>query len=102
MAPCSAYTFHRVLPAVPRLVVIAITPLAASVPYRADADGPFTTSMEAISSGERSLTRLGGAHPTSHTDEERRWLGRLPDPREPARCCNVPRRSSARSVTCQR
>src|SRR5437667_6012239 len=65
--PCSAYTFHRALPGAPCLVVIRTTPLAASVPYSADAAGPFTTSIDSKSSGFRSLIRLGGAQRPSQT-----------------------------------
>src|SRR2546425_413346 len=72
--PCSAYRFHRALPGAPCLVVIRTTPLAASVPYSADAAGPFTTSIDSKSSGFRSLIRLGGAQPTSQTPDERFWL----------------------------
>src|SRR2546425_3486494 len=71
MAPCSAYTVHRAGPGLPRFVVITTTPFAASVPYSAVADGPFTTSIDSISSELRSFTRLGGAHPTPQTLDER-------------------------------
>src|SRR5688572_26373014 len=71
MKPCSAYRLQRAGPGRPRFVLITITPLAASVPYRAAADGPLTTSTDSISSGLRSLTRLDGAHPTSHVSDER-------------------------------
>src|SRR5258708_20291712 len=74
MAPCSAYTVQRALPGWPCLVLITTTPFAASVPYSADAAGPFTTSIDSKSSGLRSLMRLGGAHPTSHTPDDRFWL----------------------------
>jgi hypothetical protein len=46
------------------LVVITITPFAASVPYSVAADGPRTTSIDWISSGFRSPTRLGVVPPT--------------------------------------
>src|SRR5256714_9252313 len=72
--PCSAYRFHRALPGSPCLVVISTTPFAASVPYSADAAGPFTTSIDSKSSGFKSLMRLGGAQPTSQTPDERFWL----------------------------
>src|SRR6266550_4436313 len=72
--PCSAYRFHRALPGAPCLVVISTTPFAASVPYSADAAGPFTTSIDSKSSGFKSLMRLGGAQPTSQTPDERFWL----------------------------
>ena len=74
MRPCSAYTVQRALPGWPCLVLIATTPFAASVPYSADAAGPFTTSTDSKSSGFRSLIGLGGAHPTSQMPEERFWL----------------------------
>src|SRR5256885_10034388 len=77
--PCSAYRFHRALPGAPCLVLITTTPFAASVPYSADAAGPFTTSIDSKSSGFRSLMRLGGAHPTSQIPEDRFWLvNRMP------------------------
>src|SRR5206468_1152484 len=45
--------------AAPDFVVIRITPFAASVPYSVEADGPFSTSMDSISSGLMSLKRDG-------------------------------------------
>jgi hypothetical protein len=48
----------------PRLVVMTITPLAASVPYSVAAEGPRTISIDWISSGFRSPTRLGVVPPT--------------------------------------
>src|SRR3977135_3087077 len=74
MAPCSAYTFQCALPGEPCLVVISTTPFAASGPFSADADGPFTTSIDSKSSGLRSLMRLGAAQPTSQTPDDRVWL----------------------------
>jgi hypothetical protein len=56
-------TSQRGAPARPCLVVMTITPFAASVPYRVAADGPLTTSMLSISSGLMSPTRLGLASP---------------------------------------
>src|SRR2546427_3385039 len=79
MAPCSAYTVQRAFPGWPCLVLITTTPFAASVPYSADAAGPFTTSIDSKSSGFRSLMRLGGAHPTSQIPEGPFWLvNRMP------------------------
>ncbi len=42
----------------PRLVMMLITPAEASAPYSVAAAGPFTTSMDSMSSGERSFRRL--------------------------------------------
>ena len=42
----------------PFFVVMTMTPLAASVPYSVAADGPFTISMSAISSGFSTLSML--------------------------------------------
>src|SRR4051794_32385745 len=49
--PRSPCQLQRALPAWPFLVVITMTPLAASVPYSVAAEGPFTISMSEISSG---------------------------------------------------
>src|SRR5437773_482961 len=61
--PPSAYAVHLVGPGRPCLVRIWITPFAASVPYSAAADGPFTTSTDSQSSGFRSLRRDGAWPP---------------------------------------
>ena len=45
------------VPAFPFLVVMTMTPLAASVPYSVAADGPFTISMSSISSGVKLLRK---------------------------------------------
>src|SRR5205809_4391807 len=74
MTPCSANTFQRAVPGWPCLVLIPPTPFAASVPYNADAAGPFTISIDSKSSGLRSLMRLGGEHPTSQIPDDRFWL----------------------------
>src|ERR1051325_2978294 len=47
-----------VAPGLPRLVVMTIAPLAASMPYRAEASGPFSTVSVSMSSGFRSAARL--------------------------------------------
>ena len=44
-----------------RLVVITITPLAASAPYDAAAAGPLITSIEAMSSIGRSFSALSAS-----------------------------------------
>jgi len=74
MTPRSANAVQRAGPGLPRFVLMTTTPLAASVPYRAAAEGPLMMSSDSISSGLTSFTRLGGAHPTSHTLEERLML----------------------------
>ncbi len=51
-------------PELPPLVSIRITPAAASVPYSAAAAGPLMTSMDSMSSGLRSLSRLAFWPPT--------------------------------------
>src|SRR2546427_5805446 len=55
--PPSAYAVHFVGPGRPCLVRNWITPLAASVPYSAAAEGPFTTSTASKSSGLKSFKR---------------------------------------------
>ena len=62
--PPSTNAFQRVGPGRPRLVRIWITPLAASVPYSAAADGPLTISIDSMSSGLKSLSREGVCPPT--------------------------------------
>src|SRR6266545_8247412 len=69
MRPCSAYTFQRVGPGRPRLVLMMITPVDAAVPYSAAADGPLITSIDSISSGVMSLIRLGFVPPIPMLDE---------------------------------
>src|SRR2546425_8535240 len=69
MRPCSAYTFQRVAPGLPRFVLMMITPVEAAVPYSAAADGPLTTSIDSISSGLMSLIRLGFVPPIPMLDE---------------------------------
>jgi len=49
--PASEKKLITGLPTRPRLVVIRITPFAASVPYSVAAEAPFTTSTDSISSG---------------------------------------------------
>src|SRR5439155_20905245 len=51
--PRSPNDDHRVLPARPCLVFTTTTPLAAAVPYSADADGPLMMSIDSTSSGSR-------------------------------------------------
>jgi hypothetical protein len=63
LIPASPWMDHCGAPARPRLVVITMTPFAASVPYSVAADGPFTTSTLSISSGLMSFTRLGRLPP---------------------------------------
>ena len=48
---------------------MTMTPLTASVPYSVDAEGPFTISIDSISSGLMSLTRLGLVPPIPMLDE---------------------------------
>ncbi len=55
--------FHLVAPGVPRFVVMRITPFAASVPYSVAAAGPFTISMDSMSSGLMSSSRDGSCPP---------------------------------------
>jgi hypothetical protein len=57
-------------PGRPRLVRICTTPFAASVPYSAAADGPFTISMDSISSGLKSLMREGAWPPVRSSEIE--------------------------------
>src|SRR5256885_13813527 len=57
MFRASADQFQCVAPARPFLVVMTMTPFAASVPYSVAADGPFTISMSSISSGEKLLRK---------------------------------------------
>ena len=45
------FTSTATLPDLPFLVVIIITPLAARLPYSADAAGPFNTFIDSMSSG---------------------------------------------------
>jgi hypothetical protein len=74
MDPTSLNTVQEARPARPFLVVMTMTPLAASVPYSVAADGPFTISMFSISSGLMSL-RLGAVP----TPSWRRAIARHPD-----------------------
>jgi hypothetical protein len=55
--PFSSNTEMRVVPALPFLVVMRMTPFAASVPYSVAADGPLRTSMVSISDGSMSSKR---------------------------------------------
>ena len=48
--------FHRVGPATPRLVLMTMTPLAASEPYIAEADGPRRMSIDSMLLGSMSLS----------------------------------------------
>jgi hypothetical protein len=57
---------------------MTMTPLAASVPYSVAADGPRTTSMDSISSGFRSFTRLVRAPPTEREKEFEEFSIRTP------------------------
>src|SRR4029077_1611404 len=50
-------------PFVPFLVVITIAPLAACIPYKAVAAGPFSTLIDSISLGLISNPRLVGCVP---------------------------------------
>ena len=68
MTPTSLYTLHWGGPAAPRLVRISTTPLAASVPYSVEAEGPLTISIDSISSGLRSFRRLGLVPPIPMLD----------------------------------
>ena len=63
-APNSVNTFQRGRQAMPRFVVMRMTPLAACVPYSVPAAGPFAISMLAMSSGFRSLRREKVCPPT--------------------------------------
>ena len=63
LRPVSLNTRHCAGPARPFLVVTTITPLAACVPYNVAADGPFTTSIDSISSGFRLFIMLGAPVP---------------------------------------
>ena len=63
-APPSTNAVHFVGPGRPRFVRICITPFAASVPYRAAADGPLTISIDSTSSGLKSSSRDGVCPPT--------------------------------------
>src|SRR6476661_6051343 len=45
-------------PALPRFVVMTMAPLAASMPYRAAASGPFRTVIDSMSLGSMSAARL--------------------------------------------
>src|SRR5437762_8217564 len=63
MTPPWVYRDHCAGPGLPRFVEITITPLAASVPYSVDAEGPRTTSIDSMSSGlDRKSTRLNSSH----------------------------------------
>ena len=55
--PVCAVKVYFAAPGSPRLVMMLITPRAASVPYNVDAAGPLRTSMLSISSGAMSLNR---------------------------------------------
>src|SRR5258708_38962163 len=55
-----------------------ITPVEAAVPYSAAADGPFTTSMDSISSGLMSLIRLGFVPPIPMLEELLSAVMRVP------------------------
>ena len=63
LRPWSICAVQVAVPADPRLVKIWMTPPAASVPYKAVAAGPFTTSMRSMSLGLMSfngpMTSLG-------------------------------------------
>src|SRR5260370_16613626 len=61
--PPSAYAVHFVGPGSPCFVRNWIRPLAASVPYSAAAEGPFTTSTASKSSGLKSFKRDGAWPP---------------------------------------
>src|SRR6476619_19641 len=76
--PPSAYTFQRPVPARPFLVVMTMTPFAASVPYSVAADGPFTISMFSMSSGLMSPKRLKFAPPLPNAVDPLLALMRLP------------------------
>ena len=58
-APISCDKLREVLPALPFLVVIIITPAFARVPYKAAALGPFKISIFSISAGLISANLLG-------------------------------------------
>src|SRR3954466_14360196 len=49
--PPSAKPDQRGALAVPRFVLMTMTPFAAAVPYNADADGPLMMSRDSMSSG---------------------------------------------------
>ena len=59
LPPPRAVNSSRGRPAFPFLVVIWMTPFDASVPYSVAAAGPFTTSIDSMSSGLMSLSRDG-------------------------------------------
>src|SRR5688572_14893066 len=59
--PSSASTVKRNGPAPPFLVLMTITPLAASVPYRLAADGPRSTSIDSMVFGSMSSNRDGAS-----------------------------------------
>ena len=57
---------------------MTITPFAASVPYSVDAEGPFTTSNDSISSALMSFTRLGFVPPIPMLEEFTSDVIRMP------------------------
>src|SRR5688572_9334986 len=59
--PLSANTLNRHAPAEPRFVLMTMTPLAASVPYKLEADGPRRTSMDSMMFGSMSSRREGAS-----------------------------------------
>src|SRR5205814_2845046 len=78
MRPRCRYVSQCAAPTRPRLVVITITPFAASVPYSVEADGPFTTSTLSIWFGSMSLRRLGFDPPIPMLDDPVALSIRLP------------------------
>src|SRR5687768_12903035 len=54
-------------PTRPRLVMIWITPVEASAPYNVAAAGPFTSSMDSMSSGSMSCRRSYICPPVKNT-----------------------------------
>src|SRR4029077_14717 len=78
MLPPSLKISHLVLPGRPRFVLYTMTPLAASVPYRTAAEGPFTTSIDSLLSGLMSLMREGTCPPTPIEFELAPFSTRIP------------------------
>src|SRR5262245_43787930 len=72
---------HLVSPGWPRLVVMTITPFAASAPYSVPAAAPFTVSMDSMSLTFRSLSRLDGSAPNTPSSAS----SRSPTPANKAR-----------------